>query len=77
MLVNGEKFGGIRNHEMREHIVPAGPVTVQVRIDWTGSRPCHVLAPGETAVLMACHAGMDFITGHFGREGYLQLDRVG
>jgi hypothetical protein len=49
ILINGKEAGKISHNSTLEISVPAGPVTIEARLDWTRSQPLTINAvPGQT-----------------------------
>ena len=77
ILVNGREAGKIGNNSTLEIGVPAGPVTIEARLDWVRSQPLTIDAvPGQTLeVEVRNHWGASRALWaiSFGRNTYLLL----
>ena len=77
ILVNGSDAGKIGNNSTLEIRAPAGPVTIEARLDWVRSQPLTIDAvPGQTLeVEVRNHWGASRALWaiSFGRNSYLVL----
>jgi hypothetical protein len=79
ILLDGKQAGKIGNDSTLELRIPAGPVTVQAKLDWTRSQPLTINAvPGQTIEIeVRNHWGTTRALWaiSFGRDSYLLLTR--
>ena len=77
ILLNGKKAGKISHDSTLEIRVPAGPVTIEAKIDWARSQPLTINAvPGQTIEIeVRNHWGTARALWaiSFGRDTYLLL----
>jgi hypothetical protein len=77
ILVNGREAGKIGNNSTLEISAPAGPVTIEARLDWVRSQPLTIQAvPGQTIEIeVRNHWGAPRALWaiSFGRNSYLLL----
>ena len=77
ILLNGKIAGKIRHDSTLEVRVPAGPVTIEARLDWTRSQPLTIHAvPGQTIEIEVRNhwgASRALWAISFGRNSYLLL----
>jgi hypothetical protein len=77
ILLNGKKAGKIRHNSTLEIRIPAGPVTIEARLDWARSQPLTMNAvPGQTLEIeVRNHWGATraLWAVTFGRDSYLLL----
>ena len=77
ILVNGREAGKIGNNGTLEIRVPAGPVTIEARLDWVRSQPLKIDAvPGQTIEIEVRNhwgASRALWAISFGRNSYLVL----
>lgn len=76
VLVNGETVGKLKSGASGSYVVPSDePVTVEVRVDWTGSEKWEgTLRSGETAHFVVDHA-RSLLAGMLSTDRYLVLTR--
>ena len=75
VMIDGQRVGRLRLGGRLVTAVAAGRHTVQVRIDWTGSRNVHVFLHEDGEVVLTVHpAGSPFdIWQVFGNDKWLTL----
>jgi hypothetical protein len=77
ILLNGKQAGKIGNNSTLEIRVPAGPVTIEARLDWVRSQPLTINAPpGQTLEIEVRNhwgASRALWAISFGRNTYLLL----
>ena len=73
VIIDGKKQGTIKNDETRKFEISPGRHRVQVRINWTGSRPLDISVRPDSTVSLECTpgplatGGVDAILSFFGR----------
>jgi hypothetical protein len=77
ILVNGREAGKIGNNSTLEVKIPAGPVTIEARLDWVRSQPLTIDAvPGQALEIEVRNhwgASRALWAISFGRNSYLVL----
>ena len=77
ILLNGKEAGKIRHNSTLEIRAPAGPVTIEARLDWVRSQPLTIDAvPGQTLEIEVRNhwgASRALWAISFGRNSYLVL----